>query len=479
MRFLTNMQVNQIGELKKSKQRLVGLEFENPLLTLSGNNVTAAEVQLLFKNLIKYYDWKGNKEKLSGNVLELNKIYDGANINISTDCGWSSLEVAFPPKEDLHQAQRLQKRVFAEIILCLKKIKKVKLSGIGLIPGRIGWNNKYKTTKPFYNIIKYFNFHNINIPINAHQTGVSINLNEAVDAINELTKIGGLVIALCANSTIENFKIIPWKEWRVSSWQFVAITKYPGIEKVFGIPERPVRSIADYFKYYWSVSPCMFITPVRKGSFIDIKNKTVNWMQFLKGHTVKGINLFNEKVVAIPQSSDINVAGIVMWPHAKLHAVIDPQKTILKDYMSALAKDDLESYIKDKLLNFYIEFRIGATPPPGEELALPALTLGLVNNLSELKKFTNKYSWDDWKELTYNAAVNGLDADIKGQPVENLARKMVSIARHGLKKRKMKEEKYLSILDKRLKKHENPADEMRKILNEKGKKALLNKIFYD
>ena len=110
-------------------------------------------------------------------------------------------------------------------------------------------------------------------------------------------------------------------------------------------------------------------------------------------------------------------------------------------------------------------------------MALPAFVLGLVENISEVKKFTKQYSWNEWKELVYKASVYGMDIKINGKSIYGLLKKLLEIAEEGLNGRKMNEAKYLKVPWKRLANKENPASQSA-LAFKKSKKDFLKLITY-
>ena len=65
-------------------QRRVGLEFENPLVHEDGSPVTAGVIQEMYTRL-KQKNYLGEVEKLSGNVLYVEKPIGQGIVNVSTD----------------------------------------------------------------------------------------------------------------------------------------------------------------------------------------------------------------------------------------------------------------------------------------------------------------------------------------------------------------------------------------------------------
>ena len=455
-------------------QRRVGLEFENPLVHEDGSPVTAGVIQEMYTRL-KQKNYLGEVEKLSGNVLYVEKPIGQGIVNVSTDCAWSSVELALPPADTLGEAETVYLQVRDEVLGSLPP--QLRWLALGTVPGKFSPDPIYKTTKPIYRLVPDEYYHNIFLALNAHQVGISVRLNEATTLINELTKVSGLVVALCANSSIQNFSVLPWEEWRLVAWKFLLLTNKQGTSQLAGFPDKPFLSIADYYSYFWRIKATPFAAPVRDGAFISIP--PISWFEYFQKASCEGQDLQGNKQTLYPLPQDLNVAGITHWPFAKLHIVFDPEKIVLADFFDSLQSNSLEDYLVDRYTNMYIEFRPIAAAPKGEELAMPALMLGLAENVEELQNFTSAYTWEEWKNLVDHAAVAGMNARLGKNPCYELLKPLIDIAFRGLRKRNCKEENYLVPLYDRIEKKESPAMVVNKILERQGREAFLNAITYD
>ncbi len=473
------MEISKIQDLIHWQERLVGLEFENPIIDSQGQTVDFAAMQKVFQTFGEN-GWDIEKDYILGCVNKIEKNFGPDRVNLITDSGAGNLETAMPPQQNVQDAEKLYTRMRSDILKVLKK-HNLTIAGFALQPGTIPDMKKYLRRNAMYLALDILDSSDLyanltSTTISAHQAGVGVRFKEAIDYANEIIKIAGLIVALCANSPIHNFQILPWKEWRiliVGLLRFVGNTA--GFNELCGFPQRPYRSITDYLKYYWQ-KPWMILPPLREGKWV-LPNEKMNFLEYFSKSPVPAHDLEGNKVELVPNPDDLNWAMICNWPHAKPHIVLDPKKVTVPEFMENFRKDALEEYLEGKVINCYLECRAGAAAPVGEEMAIPALMLGLVNNIDGVKEITKLYSWQEWSNLVFQAAAKGMEVKIKGTNVIPLLQDLTSIAEEGLKRRNFGEEKYLEPVKERIKERRTPADHAMEYF-QKGKKEFLQYISY-
>ncbi len=461
------------------KERLVGLEFENPIIDFQGETINFQRMQKVFESF-EENGWEAKRDYILGYINQIEKDFGDDRVNLITDSGAGNLETAMPPQENIEKARVLHRKVYDDVLSILKT-HNLTLGAFAVQPGSIPDIRKFFRQNAMYLALEELDssdsYANLtSTAISAHQAGVGTKLNETIDDANEMIKIAGLIVALCGNSPIHGFKLLPWKEWRIILiGLFRFMTDHSGFQRLCGFPKKPYKSISDYFRYYWETQ-WMILPPLRKSEWI-LPDQKMGFIEYFKAKKVPAHSLKGDKLELIPSADDLNLATICMWPHAKPHIVLDPEKVTVQKFMENFEKDSLEEYLEGKLVNCYIECRAAAAPPKGEEMAIPALMLGLVNNIEEVKNITKLYKWEDWDNLVFAAAVKGLDAKICGKSIIPYLKELLKIAQAGLKKRSLGEEKYLEPFARRIKEKKNPAD-INIELFKQDKQKFLDHIIY-
>lgn len=315
----------------------------------------------------------------------------------------------------------------------------------------------------------------LSLPLSANQVGVSVKLDEAVRAVNLVTAVTGLVVALCANSAISGWRPLPWKEWRILAWDFRFVGPTAGFERLSGFPPRPFDSLADHYLHYWDV-PHLILPLPRTAGWV-VPDEPLTPIAYLQNPVTAGHDGHGGTVELVPSVDDLNLALISMWPFAKLHLVVDAASATVADFIAALSAGALEEYLDGNLVNSYLECRAAAATPVGEEATVPALFLGLINNLDGLADLVARHDWAAWQALVYQTARHGFAARIDGRPVAPLVDALLHVAEEGLAARGGAEEEILEPLHRRVTDVQNPADRALAALAE-GRAALLDYATY-
>jgi gamma-glutamylcysteine synthetase len=445
--------------LAEFEERRVGLEFENPVIDATGNPASSASMQEVWSDFASS-GWQVGRDSDSQTIISAEKDFGHGTVALTSDCAACNLEMALPPCQTISEAGALYARVTAEVLPVLAA-RGLSLLAYGIQPGAFADVDEARTPSTHYQALERAGSGNrftnaIMLANSAHQVGVGIRVREAVEVTNELLKITGLVVALCGNSPIHGWEILPWKEWRILGWDFRFIVDTPGFEKLTQFPSRPFRTLADYYSYYWD-TPSMILVPLREGRWI-LPDEELTYGEYFSKSRVTARDLGGEARDLTPEPHDFNVVSV-------------------REFFDSLRDDTLEDYLEGRLSNCYVEYRGGAASPRGEELALPSLILGLVNNLAALKQIGRRHAWKQWGELIYEAAARGLDARIDGQSVVPLLKALIETAAEGLSNRPYGEGAHLDALRERLARRRNPADTAVEAFR-RGRENFLRRVRY-
>ena len=272
----------------------------------------------------------------------------------------------------------------------------------------------------------------------AHQVHIDVDPEESIKAVNVLNGFAGAQIALTANSNI---------------WQNGVADRAQCLGELFwdwwlgdersraGVPERRFESLDDYADCIGNYSPVF----VRRGDRVFGLPDYKTFKAYYNGDGIKrGIDTDGNEVDLTPENNDISLHNTFFWHDARISRY------------------------------FTIENRLNDQQPYDEMIVIPALTLGLIENLQEALEYLSQFDWETIKTMRDNAIHDGLDAAVNGSTVIDQCKNMIDIAKRGLTGRNLGEEKYLQPLVERLEKKYNPAVKAADLFKSGGLESLIH-----
>jgi gamma-glutamylcysteine synthetase len=274
----------------------------------------------------------------------------------------------------------------------------------------------------------------------AHQVHIDLDLEESVKAVNVLNGFAGAQIALTANSNI-------WRNGVADRAQCLGELFWDwwlGDERDrAGVPERRFDSLDDYADCIGGYSPVF----VRRHDRVIGVPGYETFKEYYRGEGMKaGIDADGCRVNITPMKEDISLHNTFFWHDARISRY------------------------------FTVENRLNDQQPYGEMIVVPALTLGLIENLDEAHEYVSQFDWGTIRAMRDNAIHNGLDASVDGTAAIDQAKEMLMIAERGLARRGSGEQKYLEPLRRRIEQKRNPASEAAELFRREGLEQFIREV---
>ncbi len=440
----------------ENNPRGIGIECEIPIITAQGEAVDLSVIQEMF-NYLENNGFELERDGFSNLIIAATKKRDNKNYayntdTITTDTGYSILEIVLAPQNNLHDIQTRLNELLLILISCFDD-HDCKMLGYGIQPCTSP-SRKLLMPKERYCFFEKFSTHYIvpksigadsdllNISA-SNQCHIEIDLKKAIRATNMLNALSGLQIALHANSPIWCGKIDAiGKANRELFWDHC----FPDRRNQVGIPPK-FNSIENYVAYLLHFKPLLVL---REKQFFQILNNNTFEDYLQNSYTSQGKTLCGQTVDIQPETNDISELIPFSWFNARL----------VPKYGT-------------------VESRMCCQQPPGETLTSTALTLGLVENLEEAEYLMNTFQWETWQETRIEAAKYTFDATIDGVGIVSFLSTLLDIAGKGLKKRGLGEEVFLTPLYTRLTQRMSPADTAIAIFEKEGMEAFLDQYAFN
>lgn len=258
---------------------------------------------------------------------------------------------------------------------------------------------------------------------------------EAIRTVNVLNGFSGAQIAITAHSNIwrgqldPHYKCITEKFW---DWWMEDANRV-------GVPEEPFEDPRDYVETIAQMKP---VYVKREGKPVVLEGHE-SFRDYYSSERTRGQDASGKEVHLEPQEEDLDLHNSCYWYNARVSRY------------------------------YTVENRTNDQQPPGEMVAVSALTLGLVNALEEAEEEIHSHDWSTLRKAREAACRDGAEGSVDDLLLSDLAGRMVDIARKGLERRGKGEEKFLEPLEQRVKDRRCPADGAADLFNQGGIEGLL------
>ncbi len=267
---------------------------------------------------------------------------------------------------------------------------------------------------------------------------VSVDMEEAVEAVNVLNGFAGPQIALTAHSSVwqgkpdDRYVCVNEKLW---DWWKPAAARS-------GMPQRAFLDLKDYVRTIADLAPIYVKRP--DGPVLLPKFRTFG--DYFSSEEAVGRALDGRAVPVSPRLDDIRTHNSCYWYTARISRY------------------------------FTVENRVFDQQPPEDLVCTAALTLGLVSALDESRAVASRHAWSDLRRARQTACRSGLRDGEEELSLAELAGQMLEVARWGLERRNRGEEEFLRPLERRLRAKTCPAERAKDLFEESGIAGLVEKL---
>jgi glutamate--cysteine ligase len=425
--------------------RKVGIELEFPIVQDNGEAVSYQTINNMFAWL-ESRGWQVTVDTGTGEKVEAVRSVSGGSGRfgyekdvIGTDVGYCTVETALSPEDSLFALEDHWNKI-KKLLLEYFSQENCHMLGYGVQP----------LSHPHHNLVankgryRFFEQDSPNRFIDqrygqdltvfaisaANQCHVDIYKEEAIAAVNMMNGLAPLISAVTANSPVWRGKQDQeWIDIREIFWD----KGWSNRLEQTGIPDA-FSDFSDYVDRLCQFRPLM----VKRGDeYIKIMDcKTFGDFVRADGESV-GQSVDGSLVRLEGMPEDIYLQSGFAWWQARL----------------APAHGTLE-------------IRPCSQQPENATLSVAALALGLIENLEEAFKMYAEYTLEDWRKLRFDALRHGLEAELKNKsPILPLVNQLLEIAKEGLRKRKLGEEKFLTVLENRTQKALTVANEVKAVFD--------------
>ncbi|PIZ94548.1 MAG: hypothetical protein COX81_03145 [Candidatus Magasanikbacteria bacterium CG_4_10_14_0_2_um_filter_37_12] len=441
---------------KHMKNRKIALEYEFLAIDkTSGEAARRDQVKEIWKawsledHVTLYTDY-GTKQPV-GVIYEQR---DGKKVIVNSDGGVNIIEFGFLPFDTVLECEQNMKEIIAEF-LSVAETQNIVLIDLAVQPKTPYYYPDLKTEKTwyrgFYRKEFWAQYHHYFSNIAAHQVCIDVPFEDAMKVFDCVNGLSGVMIALCANSTIESAQKSLVHEEREHRWNLFT-TGYPEkFQRYRGIPKEPLETFQQYVERNWSLPYIMTIRD--SGKYVHVIPEVDTIKDYFYGNSWSSFDIvLSDRNNIEPSIADVSDQLQYGWPMARPRFEFSNEVT-LDLFKDAYENKDIDSLLKGKLTKLYIETRCIASQPWESIMSAPALVFGMIENIEKAEAFVKSKPWQYWIDLRDKTIEKSLEVD----EVIPLAKALLDISKEGLQGRGLGEEKYLEPLYERLEKQESPA----------------------
>ncbi len=436
---------NKATKTINSSKRRIGSELKFPLVNKDGSAAALNKVHALWVYLIDS-GWQPVFDKMTNQVVGA-KTQGKYNETIaSCETGFCKTEFSLAHVGNLFKLEKSIEKLI-DLLRPFSEKEDVFFLGYGIQPVtppskallmKKGRSSVWDKVFPSNRHIAPENGDDVHLfTVNAaSHVHVSVTPDEAIPAVNVLNGFSGAQIALTANSNI--WKGVPDSQYKCVSEKFWDWWMEDS-DRV-GVPGRAFENLRDYIDTVADFQP-VFV--MRDGKPVVLKRYN-SFNEYFNDKNATGIDMHGQEVSLRPEDTDFDLHCTNYWYNARISRY------------------------------FTVENRVNDQQPPEDLIIIPALTLGLISALNESWEEIASSEWEMLRLARDVACREGLGGVAGNIGLREHANKMLDLARMGLIRRDLGEEKYLDPLYERLKNNTCPADEAAKLFENGGIAKLVN-----
>lgn len=429
---------------RDSGQRRIGAELKFPLVDAEGRAASRQKVEALWAYLAGR-GWEPVHDAVAGRVVGASKPGPQNRSVASSETGYCKTEFSLAHVGDLFELRAALDELIGEL-RGFSNAEQVYFLGYGIQPvtppgqallARQGRTSVWRRFAGNRHIPEGqgddMHLFTVNAASHVH---ISVDPDEAVEAVNVLNGLAGAQIALMADSPVWKGGVDPdflcpaeifWDWWMADMPQRV------------GVPPRPYGSLGDYVDLVAGFPPVF----VKRGESPITLERYASFRDYFLSRPAQGRDLAGQEVSLEPEPADLDVHSTCYWHNARISRY------------------------------YTVENRVYDQQPP-EDLILPsALTLGLVSALAQAGEEVRAHDWQALVDSRVSACSWALEGSAGDLSLKDLAGRMLDLARQGLAARGKGEEVFLEPLFRRLADGRAPAHEARDLFQRGGAAALV------
>lgn len=411
----------------------IGIESELPVVDQHGEAAGRDAVVAVFDWLVSRHQFVAYRDGTTGAVVGVRTAQGEHGLDVGTDYGFCTLEVAFPPEDSLQAAEVAWNGFLDDVLLPALASQGLSILGYGCQPKTAAAGRAYIAPKGHYGLwatlVERYpsNFATDAWPSFASlQFNLDVPLSKIVRATNTFIKLSPMICAWSANSPIFGGQVQPWLELRAEGYLALAATN-PFFTNRLYFPRRLYVSLADYMNEAWAF-PIFEIT--RDGVVYHPVQQGLTTFAFASGASAEFVDLRGTRATLRCTPADLATALVFAWPAVRIKFRLG-DGVALADALAAVAAGDAEAILADGGRGTFIEIRHLPTMSRQESFAWLAMFLGWLADIDRCAAVVEDWSLEEVKTCFTEVLTGGWAARIHGRPLRDWGTETIAVAGNG------------------------------------------------
>lgn len=435
-------------------------------------------MQRVFERLRDLDGFEPYHDTYTGALVGVGDRRDGGRLDVGTDYGFCTLEVALPPETGFEHARSAWNRCLDELVLPALASEGLTALGYGCQPRTETVGRAYVAAKGHY---KLWADLVERCPVAyaadawpgfaAIQFNVDVAVADLVPVADTLVKLAPLIVAMSANDAVFGGRVQPWQSLRVEGHLALA-----GGNPFFGgrlyLPHHLSGSLAGYMMQAWA---CPLFEIVRDGRVFHPAPTGLTTLEFAARGRAEFVDLAGYPATLECTTTDLATGLVFFWPAVRIKTRIDEDLEVA-DVLAAVSAGRAESVLRDAGRGSFVEIRHLPTMGRVESFAWLALMLGILDHVEAAAAVVDGWSLDEVSACTRSVLLQGWAATVDGRPLRDVGGAVLDLAGAALSRSGAAPVGALAPLARRVEDATSPGADALRLLRDEGMDGLVDHL---
>jgi gamma-glutamylcysteine synthetase len=413
---------------------VIGIESELPVVDRHGEAAGREAMTALFQALAADHDFEPYHDGHTGALVGVHRLQGAGRLDVGTDFGFCTLEVALPPERDLQATESAWEGFMDGVLLPTLAALELSVLGYGSQPKTAASGRPFVADKGHYELWTS------RMELCAHreaidpwpsyaalQFNLDVPQSQVIPAVNTLISLSPLICAWSANSPVFGGLIQPWLEMRAKGYLMLA-EGHPFFAGRLWFAGYPYASLAGYL---WAAWELPIFEVVRRGKVFHPLDPRLTTLDYAAAGAAEFVDLGGAPTRLTCTAADLALGVVFAWPAVRVKVQLDLDRDV-SHILEAVAAGRPEDVLRDRGRGTFVEVRHLPTMGRTESFAWLAMFFGWLADVDALAGLVEGWSTDEVKTCFDRVLVDGWETSIARRTLPEWGSDALAIARRAL-----------------------------------------------